>query len=160
MPNQTKDKISYAQKLMDQCKDKEALEILENIENVNELSVDEQIRYYLLQSSLFYQLGQENNALDTADKVFQISMKTGNDLVTLDASIARGKALFRLGKTEECYNSILKIEDLISRIKNQPEKIIGKRKADLAFIKARYYWNIGEIDKSIEQNKFILAIFE
>ena len=47
LPNQTNVKITHAQKLKDQFKYKEALEILSNIENVNELTVDEQISFYL-----------------------------------------------------------------------------------------------------------------
>lgn len=160
MPNQTNDKIAHAQKLNDQSKIKEALEILNSIENVNDLTVDEQISFYLLQSSLFLQLGQFNKALDKADWVIQKCIKTGNDLVMFDASLARGKALNKLEKTEDCYNSILKCEELISRIKDQPEKIIGKRKVGLSFIKSEYYWQIGKFDKNLDYLKTYLALSE
>ena len=50
LPNLKNDKILRAQKLEEQCKYKEALEMLSKIENVNELTVDEQISFYLLQS--------------------------------------------------------------------------------------------------------------
>ncbi len=150
MPNQTNDKIAHAQKLNDQFKYKEALEILNNIENVNELSQDDQITFYLLQSYLFLNLGQFNEALDTANWVFKNCIKNGNDLIMLDASLVMGKVLFRLGKNEECYNSILKCEELISKIKDQDEKIIGKRKIELSFIKGNYYWQISKFDKNFE----------
>ena len=118
MPNLNDSKLALAQKLKAQCKDKKALEILNNIENVDDFTVEEQNRFYLLQSSLFYHLSPYTKALDTADWVLQKNIKTGNILVMLDAFLARGKALFRLGKTEECYNSILKCEELIFRIEN------------------------------------------
>ena len=161
MPNLENDKIAHAQKLKDQSKIKEALEILSDIENVNELTVDEQISFYLLQSSLFLEFGQFNKALDTADWVFQKCINTGNDLVMFDASLARGKALNQLEKTEDCYNSILKCEELISRIKDQPEKIIGKRKVGLSFIKSEYYKQIGKFDKYyLDYSKINLALSE
>ncbi|MHA1518896.1 MAG: tetratricopeptide repeat protein [Promethearchaeota archaeon] len=158
LPNLNDYKLALAQKLKDQCKDKEALEILNNIENVDDFTIDEQNSFYLLQSSLFYHLSPYTKALDTADWVLQKNIKTGNILVMLDAFLARGKALFRLGKTEECYNSILKCEAFISRIKDQPEKIIGKRKMDLGYIKGLYYWQIGKFDKALAQGKIFLAL--
>ena len=158
MPNLKNDQITHAQKLTDQSKYKEALEILSNIENVNKLTVDEKIRFYLLQSFLFYHLGEYTKALDTADWIFKKSIKTGNDLVMLDGSLARGRSLYRLGKNKECYISILKSEELISLIKNQPEKEIGKRKANLAYIKAVYNWQIGKFDQYLENSKMYLAL--
>ena len=158
MSNQTQDKITLAQNLKDQCKFKEALETLSNIENVIELTVDEQISFFLLQSSLFYNLLQDNKALDAADWVYQKSIETGNDFVMLDASLARGKALMALRKNNECYNSISKCEELISKIKNQPEKIIGKRKVNLYCLKALYHLYRGEFDKSFEYIKPNLAL--
>jgi tetratricopeptide (TPR) repeat protein len=159
LPNQTQDKITHAQNLKDQCKFKEALETLSNIENVNELTVDDQIRFYLLQSYLFYTFMQISKALDTADLAFQKGLEIGNDLVMLDASLAKGNVLAWHGKEKDCYNSILKCEELISRIKDHPEKIIGKRNADLAHIKAKYYLS-SEIDKGLEQAKMDLALNE
>ncbi|MHA1474713.1 MAG: tetratricopeptide repeat protein, partial [Promethearchaeota archaeon] len=160
MPNQTNDKIVHAHELKDQCKYKEAHEILSSIENVNKLTVDDQISFYLLQSFLFYELSQFNKALDAADWVFQKSIKSGNDLAMLDSSLARGKALIISGKAEECYNSILKCEELISRIKDQPEKIIGYRKAVLSFLRSWYYEQIGNFDKFLEYSKINLALSE
>jgi len=160
LPNHTNDKLKHAQKLKDQFKYKEALEILSSIENVNELTVDEQFTYFLLQSSLFYRIGKFKKGLDTADWVFQKSTKTGNDLVMLDASLARGINLIGLRDIRASYASILKCEELISRIKDQPENIIGKRKADLAKMKCLYYSQIGEFDKSLEYSKTNLDLCE
>ncbi|MHA1561959.1 MAG: tetratricopeptide repeat protein [Promethearchaeota archaeon] len=160
MANQTRDKIAQAQNLKEQCKFKKVLEILSNIENVNELSVNEQISFYLLQSFCFFCLDQYNKALDAADWVFQKGKKTGNELVMLDASLARGRALLRLLKSKEIYKSILKCEELIYRIKDQPKEIIGKRKIVLSFIKGWYYSQIGKIDKFLEQAKLNLDLSE
>ena len=160
MPNLENDKIVHSQNLKDQSKIKEALEILSDIENVNDLTVDEQISFYLLQSSLFSSLYQHNKALNAVDQVFQKCIKTGNDLVMLDAYLTRGHALWGLGKNKECYDSILKCEELISRIKDQPEKIIGKRKMLLSRLKGFYYLNIGEFNKVLEYMKRNLALSE
>ncbi|MHA1474562.1 MAG: tetratricopeptide repeat protein [Promethearchaeota archaeon] len=160
MPNQTQDKITHAQKLKDQCKFKEALEILCNIENVNELTEDDQISFYLLQSVLFFAHGQYNKTLDIADWVFQKNLKTGNEFLMLDASLARGFVLIWNGEIKACNNSILKCEELILKIKDQPEKIIGKRKANLFCIKAFYHWQIGELDKLNEYSKICLDLSE
>jgi tetratricopeptide (TPR) repeat protein len=102
---------------------------------------------------------QISKALDTADLAFQKGLEIGNDLVMLDASLAKGNVLAWHGKEKDCYNSILKCEELISRIKDHPEKIIGKRNADLAHIKAKYYLS-SEIDKGLEQAKMDLALNE
>ncbi len=68
MPNLNDYKLELAQKLKDQCKDKEALEILNNIENVDDFTIDEQNCFYLLQSSLFYHLSPYTKALDMLGK--------------------------------------------------------------------------------------------
>ena len=68
------DKLAIAQTLKDQIKFKEALETLSSIENVNELSEDHQIRFLLLQSDLFYHLGQFDKSLIAADVVVQKSI--------------------------------------------------------------------------------------
>jgi len=160
LPNLENDKLALAQKLKDRSKYREALDILRNIENVNDLPVDEQIRFYLLQSFLFFELGLYSKALDAADWVFQKSIETENNLAMLDASIARSSAFYGLGKKEECDNSILKCEDIFSRLKDQPEEIIWKRKAGLSRIKGWYFLLIGKFDKSLEYLKTNLVLCE
>ena len=146
--------------MKDQCKYKETLELLSTIENINELTADDQISFYLLQSFLYSILYQQPKALDAADLAYVKSEEIGNDLGMLDASLARGLALGRVLKTEECYNSILKCEEVIANLKDQPEKIIGKRKVDLAHNKANYDLGINKFDKSLECSKTYLALSE
>jgi len=160
LPNLENDQLAQAQKLKDQCKYKEALETLTTIENANELTADDQIRFYLLQSRLFYVFGQMTKVLDTADLVYKKSKEIGNDLGMLDASLSKGIALRDLGKYKEWYHSILECEELISKIKDQPENLIGKRKVELSLQKGWYYWNIGKFDKLLEYSKKCLALSE
>ncbi|MHA1620118.1 MAG: tetratricopeptide repeat protein [Promethearchaeota archaeon] len=69
-------------------------------------------------------------------------------------------AVIRLTESAEIYKSILKCEELFSRIKDQPENIIGKRKIVFSFLKGWYYDQIGKSDKFLEQAKLNLALSE
>lgn len=169
LPNLSNDKLAQARKLMDQFKYKDALEILNKIlenefeyrealgilnkiENVNELTVDEQNSFFLIQSSIFFRRGQYNKALDAVEKVLQQCIKTGDEILILKASLARGWILLRLGKTDESNISILKCNELISIIKEQPKQIIGiKRDVASAFNgMGEYYMVIYDFNKALE----------
>ena len=146
--NQT---IQQAKQKFDTFQYQEALTLLINFDQIQTLSLEEQLAYFLLEIDLFYSLSWYEYALDAAKWVYQKSENINNRLVMLDASLAIGKASLMLGNLEICYEMIIRCEKLFAQIKDQPEDILGKRKLIFHFNKGRYFWQIGELNKALEE---------
>ena len=68
--------------------------------------------YFLEKVALQYGLGEYKEAFEQADWVFNNSNDKGYEIIHLDASLARGELLFRLGRANElkksvCINAII-----------------------------------------------------
>ena len=147
-----------AAQLKEELKYKEALELLNSIENADELPPDDQNQYYLLQSKLFYLLGQYNKVLDVLEIFIPICEQSNSELNCVDAFLIKGQTFLWMGKYEDCLNSLLKCEDIINNIQNQPKTLIGKKQQKIVFMWANYYWEQGDFDKMLAKSKFNLDL--
>lgn len=147
MDNNFDEKLLLAQKLTNSYKFKEALRTLEQIDTIDELQEKDQINFNIIKSSILFECGEFQEAIDSAD--FLINNCAFDGIVVLNAHYVKGKALYSLGRFEE-YCVIIKIcENLFSRLNSHSSFIRENQKANLSELKARYYWGISDLKKSL-----------
>ncbi|MHA1646055.1 MAG: tetratricopeptide repeat protein, partial [Promethearchaeota archaeon] len=129
-----------------------------SIEDIDKLPIDEQYRFYLLKSNLFYLLGQYKDSLDVSEILIHKCMQFGNELICFDAFLIEGKTLLWLGKYKECLKTLLKCEEILSVIEDQPDTLIGNKRQKLAYIWANYYWELGNFNKLFEYSELNLDL--
>ena len=143
--------IQQAKQKFDTFQFQEALTLLINFNQIQTLSLEEKLAYFLLEIDLFYSLSLYEDALKTAKWVYQKGEEIYNRLVMLDASLAIGNASLMLGNLDISYENIIQCEKLFTQIEDQPEDILGKRKFVYHYNKGRYFWQIGELNKALDE---------
>ncbi len=151
VPKINNETIKLAKHYFDTFQYQEALTLIINYDKAHTLSLEEQLAYFLLEIELFYSLAWYQDALKAAKWVFQKSEEINNILTMLDASLAIGKASLRLGDNNASFENICLSEQLLEKIVDQPENVMGKRKIVLHYNKGRYFWQTGELRNALDE---------
>ncbi|MFX1585349.1 MAG: tetratricopeptide repeat protein [Promethearchaeota archaeon] len=150
MLNSNSKELTRAKQLINECKLQEALLLVNEFRKKKALSRNEQISYYLLKSSLSLYLFQEQGIFEYAEKAYQESQKLGISIQLVDVYIQMAMGLIFRFKSEETLGFIVKAEDLIKMLTEEPPTELLERKASIAFIKAWLYSDQNEKDKGLE----------
>jgi len=153
-------KLKKAELFKNEGKYKEALRLLNNLEEKANLPPQEKLTCQLLNSVCLNRLGQDEDALKLSKQVYQESKRLGNLLQSLDASIEIAEALFFLGRLDEGSEIIDRSESLLKLITQEPSKELVRRKASIAFLKGFFYADKGELDLSLQLSKEALTLQE
>ncbi|MFX0007830.1 MAG: tetratricopeptide repeat protein [Promethearchaeota archaeon] len=140
--------FSNIELLKNKCRYKEALHEISKLEENKDLSIYEQIFCYTIKSSLLFELGNYNKALEFIDKVSQHSQKLKPNIHLIDALITKSQILWRKGKLKEIFDLITNIEKLLEKISHENPTEIMKRWALMSDIKGWIYIYEGDINKA------------
>jgi tetratricopeptide (TPR) repeat protein len=146
--------------LKDNCRYKEALQELENIEKSENLSSYDQISCYALKSSLFFELGNYRKTLGFIDRILQEILELKYNLPLIDIFTIKSQILWRQGKLKEALALIASSEDLLKSIHHENQMEVNKRAARLADIKGWIYIYEGDINKATENMEYNLKLRE
>ncbi|KON27609.1 hypothetical protein AC481_04310 [miscellaneous Crenarchaeota group archaeon SMTZ-80] len=153
-------KLNKAELLKNEGKYKEALQLLNNLEEKANLPPQEKLACQLLKSTCLNRLGQDEDALKLAKQVYQESKRMGNLLLSFDASIEIAEALLFLGKLDKSFEIIDRSESLLKLITQEPSKELMRRKASIAYLKGFFHSEKGELDLSLQFLKQSLKLQE
>ncbi|MFW9971045.1 MAG: tetratricopeptide repeat protein [Candidatus Odinarchaeota archaeon] len=134
--------------LKNKCRYKKALHEISKLEENKDLSIYEQIFCYTLKSSLLFELGNYNKALEFIDKVSPQSQKLKPNIHLIDALITKSQILWRKGNLKEILELIANIEELLKKISDENPTEIMKRWGLLSDIKGWIYIYEGDINNA------------
>jgi len=152
--------LILAEKLAEEGKFKEALQLLNSIEEKNNLNDNDQLFYFLLKSLLLINLSQFDEGFKFAEKAYQKSKKLELVLYSVDASILMGKALARLQKLDESFDIILQGERVLKTIEALSQHELRQREASLAVVKGYVLFYKGDGDNALKYMEQSLTLRE
>ena len=143
-----------AQKLNEEGKYEDALQIILYLELKKDLSPFDQLSCDLLKGSVMVMSGRYNEVLNLAKRISQESQKLGKKLHLVDAFILKAKALYWLRRLDDTLDVIEQGERLLKTLTNKSTLEIKKRVAWIVWVRCIAYWDKGESDlafKYLEQ---------
>lgn len=150
MSNPITNALSQAKKLMIESKFKDATKIVNELEDKKGLTLQDQLEIHHLKSSLFLELGYMNEALKYVELTYKESKHLKNKFQIIDVLITKSHILKMNDKQNEALKTIRKAEQILNTI-NQTSSIEFKEKnASLILHKSGYYFNIGELNRSLK----------
>jgi len=141
---------------------KEALQRVINLEENKDLTVDDQITSMLLKSTILNRLGQFEDALKLAEKVYQECERLEKHLQSIDASIEIAESLMYLGRLNKSLGIISNSEDMLNMYLQNIDPYFLKDfelskgpmlthlKASIAFTRGLVYAEKGDLDRGIK----------
>lgn len=157
-PNEPADILQHAERLMTEGKYTQALETVEVLSSLNDLTTNDQVSIDLLKSRILICKGDFQEGLELSETVFQEVQHLRIALAELDASIIKADALENLGKYDESLEVITQCFQLLNTLEQLTTPTIENQRASLLYLKGRNYWRKGELDQSFENLKESLAI--
>ncbi len=145
------DRFEYnqAEELIDKGQFYEALQILTNLITRKHPSPELIVSYNYLKSVCLNMLGQDEEALQITQEIYQRYKETKNFLGMLKSSMIIAESLAWLGKQEKALEVILNSDNLLKKILKLQSSTQGSMKATFFSIRGMVYARKGEFDKAI-----------
>ncbi|MFW9942084.1 MAG: hypothetical protein ACFFFT_13665 [Candidatus Thorarchaeota archaeon] len=160
MSNSNTNKFSQVKQLKDESKFKEALKMIEKLEEKKGLTNQDQFEIHHLKSSLLSELGYFNEALKYVELAYKESQQMKNDLQIIKVLISKSSLLLKLTKLDEALKIIINAEQKLKKINHITSKEYKEKYASLTLCKGHYHWNMGDFNRSLECADKVLAIAE
>ncbi|MHA1884809.1 MAG: tetratricopeptide repeat protein [Promethearchaeota archaeon] len=155
------EEIIKANRLMQDAKFKEALQLMNKFEEKEGLSHLEKISCYNLKSSIFRRLEKKEEFFKYAKKAFQACQRQEPSLQLIDVYIEM--VLVSLSgriENDETIELLKKCEDLVKILTQVPPVEIAKREAKIAWVKSDIYDIKNEYDRALKYAEQSLVLRE
>ncbi|MGB5909941.1 MAG: hypothetical protein WBH31_01970, partial [Promethearchaeia archaeon] len=129
MLNSHKKELSQVKQLKSEFKFTEALKLINIIGDKKSLTVQDQFEIHLLKSTLLFELGFMNKALNFAELAYKESQQLKNKFQIIDALLTKITILNKSDKRNEALKTINKTEQLLKKIKPKSSMEFKEKKA-------------------------------
>ncbi|MFW9827506.1 MAG: hypothetical protein ACFFEY_07945, partial [Candidatus Thorarchaeota archaeon] len=155
-----KGELFQVKKFESECKYREALKILNILEDREGPTIQEQLEIHHLKSSLLFELGYMTKALNYAELAYRESRQLKNKFQIVDVLLTKIKILSKSDKQNQALRAIKTTEKLLRSINQKSSTEFKEKEAYLMLCKGGYYFNMGELNRSLKYADEALNIAE
>ncbi|MHA1985966.1 MAG: hypothetical protein ACW98D_04935 [Promethearchaeota archaeon] len=149
MPDSRPKELIRAEELYYDGKVEEALEIVDNFENMSELTQKDQISALLLKGIIYCLMHEFKKVLEIGEFAYSKSQELGLVPESIEALNLKAQILWS-GGSVEAYNLILKAEKLLNSLSDESPTNINKLKLNLMYMKCYFFNNPSYHKKALE----------
>lgn len=150
-----------AEKLIDEGKHDEALELMKNFEEKEEHPLQDIVYCHLLKCNLLFQQGKYEDVIKLAEQTYKESLGLGKNLLSVDALMSMPHPLLWLYRLDKAFDVIKQGEVLLKSLTKELPTECMQREADIAYNKSDLYlWGTNEVGLALEQAERSLALRE
>ncbi len=150
MPYHITNDLTQVKQLMNESKFREAMKIINQFEDEKGLSLQDKFELHYLKGSLFHELGYMDKALKFIKMAYKESKLLKNEFQTIDVLLTKSTILAKSDKQNEALKVIRKTERLLNTVIQTSSIKFKERNAALMIKKSGVYFNIGELNSSLE----------
>lgn len=137
------------EKLMNEAKYEEGLELVDNLENKEDISEDMKLKLLYLKGLIFTRQIQLNKPVEIGEQLYQLSQKSGYTLGVFEGLLLKSWIQFK-GYINKGYEIVVQAEQLLESSLGITKEERDKHKYLLSFLKAYTYFFKGELDLALE----------
>ena len=139
----------------------ETLDAIKDFKQKEDLTLEDRLSCYLLESNLYCEIGEYADALKFAEQAYTMSQELENKSFLVDSNISKAWILLALRKLDFVLQLISKAEDLLKNLTIKPQSEYAKKDALLKLIRSKFcFYKTGKIDKALEYGEQSLKISE
>ena len=154
------EELIRAEKLIDDGKFDDALQIMKNFEEDRERTLYDIVLSHLIKCDLLLQQGLNNDSVKLAEQTYKESLGLGKNLLSVDALVFMVESLIRLSKYDEALDVNKQGEELLKSFTQKLSSEYKRREASIAYIKGKISFYKSEMDQALEQIEYSLALRE
>ncbi len=141
-----------------------ALQQVQVITSMADLSQKDQLACLLLESKIRVKLGEMETALTLVEEIQKKALESKDLLLSIDALITKAEIYWRLGELHEGLSVVEEGQALLKRIEGElpgvQEKEFRKREGDLLRHGGILHWYKGDLNRSLDYHQRSLATME
>ncbi|MFX1601291.1 MAG: tetratricopeptide repeat protein, partial [Promethearchaeota archaeon] len=145
--------LNSVKQLIEEGKIQEALQIVLELEQGEDLSLKELLSYKLVRANLLRGLGNFLDAIEISNEIFQEFQNLGDLVSSLDALLIQAYSYMIMANITQSEDLILQAEKLFKIIKATSSIDLRERESLFLRIKASIHLFKGEIQQALELNK-------
>jgi len=142
--------LSPVKQLVEEGKIKEALQIVLELEQGDDISLKELLSYKLVKANLLRELGNYSDAIEVAKETYKEFQKLGDLVSSVDALLIQAYSYMITVNLTQSEHLIQQAENLFKVIKETLAIDLRERESFLVRIKANIHFFKGEIQRSLE----------
>jgi tetratricopeptide (TPR) repeat protein len=142
--------LKNVRQLLEDGKSEQALQELEELEKIGFLEDYDRLKGLYLKSSVLNKLGEYEESLDTAKRLYMYSKRLDYPKEMIDSTISMADSLWRLGRLDESLLKIKEGEELLNLKGDVPFPKAKKRKGLLINRKGTVNLNKGSLDTALK----------
>jgi len=146
MSHQELKQLARAEELFDAGKLDEALEILDDQSQYEELNLQQKSYFQFLKGLILFYLNNGEDLIGLGETIYKEGQKCNDKLQSFDGLFFIITGLTLAGKFEEAFKLFEKVESALKHISNVSKEIITQRKARLSVVKAFVGLHGGKVD--------------
>ncbi|MFX0082752.1 MAG: tetratricopeptide repeat protein [Candidatus Hodarchaeota archaeon] len=145
--------LTQAKKLINEGKYDEALQLIDNLEQMKNLTLQDKVSCQLLKCNLLFWQWKFEEMLKIADQTYKESLELGRNLQSVDALLLSAKVLKFLDREEEAINDVNQAEELLKKFTQELPEDYMQREAQIYLVKGMK--NLSSSYKTDDQLKFL-----
>lgn len=143
-------KLKKAEKLKNKFRFKEALEILDNFENLKDLTPQERFQYYFLKSLILIDLLASKEAMKYAELAHRESIKMQSDFNIIKILLLKSRISRTLVEQYKALEFLNKAEEILQMIRQKSSREFKSMKGQVLLRKGSHYFTVGELNRGIK----------
>jgi len=160
MSNSVAKELANAKNLINEGKFENALQLVNDIEEKENLNHEETLRTQAYKSRIYIALGQHDLALKNVEDLYQKSKTNKMPLFSLQALFLKALINLRLGRIEEFFKNLEEYEKLFKSISREDSLEFQEREAELLFAKGLEDHINSNFDRALDYFNKSLTLFE
>jgi tetratricopeptide (TPR) repeat protein len=160
MPDSVSKKLILVRELTNEYRIEDALQLVKDIEQMENLTQEETLKTLLWRSRLYRYLGRDEIALQIADDLYNKSQDMKIPLYSFTALSLKGGILYFQQRLDEAFSILEKCENLFNSIPREDSPELQELEVRFLSLKFAREHHKGNLDLALELAEQILAIYE
>lgn len=160
MSNSVSKKLTLLEEIIKEGTIEDALKLINDIEQMEILTPEENVKILRYKSSLYLRLQQYDVVFKLSDEIYQISEKLKSPLFLFDALGIKASAYYHLGRFEEFYKYLEQSEESLNTIPREESQEFKRREAILMYCKGVEFLDKGNFNLALEYHNKSLELIK
>jgi tetratricopeptide (TPR) repeat protein len=152
------EELSNIIQLKKKGKFKEAIKVIDTLGDIKDFTPQDQVELYRLKSSLFFEIGRFNEALQYIELAYIESQQIENILQVFDVLLYKSGILWRNDRDTEALEVLNEVEELLNSINHLSSSELKEKKAYVFLRKSSICFDGGDLNGSLKYADDCLTI--
>ncbi|MFX0048636.1 MAG: tetratricopeptide repeat protein, partial [Candidatus Hermodarchaeota archaeon] len=150
--------LSKVKQLKDEGKFTEALQIVNELEKRDNLSLQEQYNCHHLKGSLLFEQGYMDDALKYAERAYKSAQQLKEELQIIDAILIKAKIFRYSDKFTKAFDTISEAEQILKTFDDYSKVEFKEKNAYILHLKSQIYMDTGDLNLALKYGEESLQL--